>query len=205
MYVGIFAAGAVAAVLVRVVPAILNYVGAYGAARQVVGLAATGLAIGGAIALPWPRRDVPATVLALCGPGLLAIWFALKESSHPTYVSVLMSTAFVPLGMVLVGGIRTASGLIAGIVGVAGLASGWGFSRWLVRTSGPEATWLIAAAIIATAALALRPCGRAKWQWVIAFIAAPTAAMLAAIQITTAPMRLEYHLHTPNFLERGDR
>jgi hypothetical protein len=200
MYVGVFAAAVVTVVLVGISARILDYVGGESARRSAWALAGVGLAVGGGVSLVLPWRGA----VALCGPALLGVWFLLKASSHPTYVSALMAAAFLPLGVVLVGGVRVGNALIACVVGALGAVVGWVLGPWLMGVAGAEASWFLAAAAISTAALGDGAVGRAKWAWVVAFFAAAVGAMLAAIQIGTAPMRLEYHMHTPRILEQSD-
>ena len=195
VYVAAFASAAVFNILFHVIPDVLRYVGA--PEKRTIVLALISLAFGAALLLARPPRQAFAWVFTLTGPVVLAAWFLLKNTYRPTPVSILMGTALLPLGVTLVGAFRLASVWKLAIAAILGAALGELLAHRLRDAVGPEATWLLAAALASAAALAQSPVGQGRFRWPIAFLTAAAAVMFAAIQIKLEPMRLEWHLPSP--------
>jgi hypothetical protein len=200
LYIAVFASAAVFNVLFHVIPKILSFVGAPEPERRALAIA-VGVGGGAAGVLIPMTRGIIAWLITLAGPVILGVWFSLKKTSDPNPVTVLMAAALVPLSLIVFSGLRLLTAWKAAIAIVLGALAGKGLGHWLRDTVGPEATWLLAAAIISAASLAQKPVGQARVRWVLGFLTAAVAVMLVAVQIKLEPMRLEWHLPVPRTLE----
>ena len=200
VYVAVFAAAAVFNVLYHVIPRILAFVGAPEPERRAIAVA-IGVAVAGSSFLIPLWRQAIGWLIALAGPVILGVWFSLKKTSDPNPVTALMAIALLPVSLIVFGGLRVATTWKAVVALVLGAMAGEGLGHWLRTAVGPEATWLLAAAMIGVASLAQRPGRWMRWGWVIGFATAATAVILAAIQIGIGSMRLEYHLPTPRAVD----
>jgi hypothetical protein len=202
VYVAVFASAAVFNVLFHVIPTILSFVGAPEPQRRTIAVA-IGVAVAGSSFLIPTWRQAIAWLIALAGPIILGVWFSLKKTSDPNPVTALMAVALLPPSLIVFGGLRVATVWKAVVALILGAGLGEVLGHRLRGAVGAEATWLLAAAMIAAASLAQRPTKWTGWRWVIGFAAASTAVMLAAIQIGIGSMRLEYHLPTPKAVENS--